>query len=338
MPYWIVDSRFKPFNDDPFYYGKTNRNLSVSAGINTTAIDNFREGVNVRNTNDIYKSNQVKISFVDGSGDLEILPNGDLTNQSQFITFGQAVDFIQYTGQAAFMDSHVGVEGTSIKSNGLRLPRTVDYLIDNAAIVEGFVQPDVLYPVYMNGGPQFFEECIIEPFPIPNRLATNESPQEISKGIFAFLEGGNVGDERRFGSSNNEQMIYRDQPLVVRPYLEYGANYLLVTNSIGNVIKFIESKPSAIPDQSTVAKIKPWIDEPKNIYFPRFTDTLDLLSASVKNNNTTIPFYSLNYGTNDTEIQSRDQKSAPAGYSYYGGNTGLYGTDSIAFGGLYRGS
>ena len=61
MPYWIVDSRFKPFNDDPFYYGKTNRNLSVSGGINTTAIDNFREGVNVRNTNDIYKSNQVKI-------------------------------------------------------------------------------------------------------------------------------------------------------------------------------------------------------------------------------------------------------------------------------------
>jgi hypothetical protein len=44
-----------------------------------------------KNTNDIYKSNQVKISFVDGSGDLEILPNGDLTNQSQFITFGQAV-------------------------------------------------------------------------------------------------------------------------------------------------------------------------------------------------------------------------------------------------------
>lgn len=338
MPYWIVDSRFKPFSDDPFHYGKTKRNLSISGGINTVAVDNFREGINIRNTNDIYRSNQVKISFTDGSGNLEILPNGDLTNQTQFISFGQAVDFIQYTGQTAFMDSHRGVEGSSLRGNGVRVPRTVDYLLDNASIVEGTAQPDIIYPIYMNGGPQFFEECIIEPFPIPGRLATNESAQEISKGIFAFLEGGNVGDERRFGASENEQMIYRDQPIVVRPYLEYGSNYLLITGSSGDVIKFIESKPSAISNQSIVAKIKPWIDEPRNIYFPRFTDTLDILSVLVPNNNRTIPFYSLNYGTNDTEFQSRDKKSAAAGHSYYGGNAGLYGTDSVAFGGIYRGS
>lgn len=338
MPYWIVNTNFKPFHDDPFFYGKTTRKLIVSGGINTVAIDNFREGVNLRTSNDIYNSNQIKISFLNASEDLRPSPNGDLSHESSFITFGQAVDFIQFTGQSAFVDSRTGIEGTCLTVNGKRQSRTVEYLIKNDKIVQGTLEPNSVYPVYMNGGPQFIEECIIEPFPIPNRLPTNESAQETARGIFAFIEGGNVGDERRFGTSKNEQMIYRDLPTVVRPYLEFGSQQIIVTGSAGNVIKVIESKPSAIPNQAFVSKIKPWIDEPKNIYFPRFTDTLDLLKIPVTINSSTISFYTLNYGTSDTEIQSRDQKSASAGYSYYGGSSGLYGTDSIAFGGIYRGS
>jgi hypothetical protein len=338
MPYWINDTRFKPFHDDTLFYGKNKLKSNVTGGINTTAIDNFREGVNLRTIGDIYNSNQVKISFVDGSEDMDVDTNGVLNHQSPFYTYGQAGDFIQYTGEFFFKDNHKGIEGTFLAANNIRFSRTVEYLIDNALIAEGLMDPEDVYPIYMNGGPQFFEEAIIEPFTIPNRLQTNESPQELATGVFAFLEAGNIGDERRFGSNNNEQMVYRDLPLVVRPYLEKDASTIIITGSYGNVIKVIQPRPSSIPNQSIVSKINPWLDEPKNIYFPKFTDTLDLLSASISANNSTIPFYSLNYGTSDGEIQTRDQKSATAGYSVYGPKMGFYGTDSVAFINRLKGS
>ena len=40
---------------------------------------------------------------------------------------------------------------------------------------------------------------------------------------------------------------------------------------------------------------------------------------------------------NALATETRDQKSATAGFTYYGGNSSLYGTDSIAFGGYFRG-
>lgn len=329
MPYWVIDKRFKPFVDIPGYYAKTYRNLVVSGGINTAAIDNYREGVNLRTVQDIYSSNQVKVIVTDGTQDAEVEMNGDLIHQSPFITYGQALDFIQYTDNAAFNDSHLGVDGTLLGPGNNRIPKTAQYLIDVGLITEGYLENNNIFPIYMNGGPQFYEEAIIEPFIIPERLNTNESPQELSRGVFAFLEGGNQGDERRFGTNMVEQRIYRDEPAVVRPYLEYGADYILVTGSNGKVIDTIHIKPSAVPDQTFNPKIKPWKDEPKGQYFPVLTNTMDLLNIIVNGE-----LYTDGYEASDFEFQTRDQKSSCAGFTY--GN-GLYGTDSIAFGGLLRG-
>ena len=284
---------------------------------------------------DIYNSNQPKIIFQDGTQDRLTEPNGELLHQSSFATYGQACDYVQYTSNTMFNDSHVGVEGTLL-DGGKRISKTTNYLIESSLIVEGYINPDDVYPIYMNGGPQFYEESIIEPFPMPFRLATNESPQEQIRGVYAFLEAGNVGDERRFGTDILEQRVYREFPTVVRSFFEYGANYYIVTGSTGNVIDVINTRPNAILDQTVQPQLKPWVDEANGQYFSDLTNTTDLLGVTVAT--TQQPFFSENYGLSDSELQSRDQKSSTAGYSYYGGNASLYGTDSIAFGGYYRGS
>jgi hypothetical protein len=335
MAYWITQTGFEPFNDTSDYYGHTLKaSAAVSGGMDTSAIDNYREGTNLRTMIDLYRSTQVKISVLDGSQELTVKPNGKLTHQSTLQTYGQAVSIVQFTGNSLFNDSIQGVEGFRVQQNGIRRAATVDYLVKSGLVVEGLMDAAEVFPLYMNGGPQYIEEAIIEPFVIPNRLPSNESPQEVSRGIFAFLEAGNFGDERRFGSSRNEQMVDREQPRVVRPYLEEGAANIIIKDLAGNVVKVVQTRPSYIPDQTKEAKISPWLDEDQNKYMPRFTNTLDLLQSCVGGK----ALYTRNYGTDSTEIQSRDQKSSTAGFSYYGPNAGYYGTDSVAFGGLLRGS
>jgi len=345
MPYWVNDTSFKPFFDIANYYGKTNRNLVVSGGMPTKEIDIYREGVNLRTIQDIYSSNQIKAIFEDGTQDHEVKPNGELTHQSAFITYGQAGDYIQYTSNTIFNDSHVGVDGT-ILVDGKRISKTTNYLIESGLIVEGLLNADDVYPIYMNGGPQFYEESIIEPFPMPFRLATNESPQEQIRGVYAFLEAGNVGDERRFGTDIVEQMVYREEPKMVRSFLEYGAGYILVTASNGSVVGVIDTRPNAVMDQTVQPKMEPWVDQPNGAFFPELTNTTDLLSVQVTSSVVNLsgevvgsiiqPFFSENYSLSDSNLQTRDQKSATAGFTY--GNVALYGTDSVAFGGYYRGA
>ena len=345
MAYWVTDIFYKPFVDIEDYYGKTNRNLVVSGGMPTKAIDIYREGVNLRTVQDVYSSNQPKVIFQDGTQANLAKPNGEMIHESPFITYGQAGDYIQYTSNTLFNDSHIGVDGTLLDS-GKRISKTTNYLIESGLIVEGYVNADDVYPIYMNGGPQFYEEGIIEPFPMPFRLATNESPQEQIRGVYAFLEAGNIGDERRFGTDVVEQMVYRDQPITVRSFLEYGANYIIVTGSNGKIIGVVDTKPNAIMDQTIQPKFKPWLDEANGEFFPELTNTINLLgvtvTSSVVNLNgevvgtKTQPFFSENYEISDSYLQTRDQKSATAGFTY--GNVALYGTDSVAFGGTFRGA
>lgn len=345
MAYWVTDRFFEPYVDTANHYGKTNRNLVVSGGMSTRNIDIYREGINLRTVQDVYATTQLKLIVQDGTQNNLSKPNGEMIHESPFITYGQAGDFVQYTSNTMFNESHVGVEGTIIDANGTRISKTVNYLIESGLIVDGLLNADDVYPIYMNGGPQFYEESIIEPFPSPFRLATNESPQEQIRGVYAFLEAGNVGDERRFGTDIVEQMIYRDQPTMTRAFLEYGANYLLVTASNGTVIGTIDTKPNAIMDQTVQPKFKPWVDESFGQYLPELTNTIDLLGVMVTSSVVNLggevvgtrvqPFFSNNCSFSDSYIQTRDKKSATAGFTY--GNA-LYNTDSVAFGGLYRGT
>lgn len=338
MPYWVNNTFFQPFNDTANYYGRTNRNLTTTDGIDTTPIDNFREGVDLRTISDIYNTMQLKIVFEDGSQAMEVDPNGELTHQSSFITYGQAGDFIQYTCNTAFNDQISGVEGTVLDGNS-RLSRTALYLQQTSGLVAGTTQPSQIFPIYLNGGPQFQEESIIEPLIIPQRLQTNQPTQELANGVFAFLESGNIVDEKRYGTDIVEQLQYRSQLTSIRPYLELGANYILVTGSNGLVLNSVDIKPNAIFGPTVYSKIKPWIDQPLGAFFPELLDATNLLKVPVTTSAGIVqPFYSNNYEITDSDLQTRDQKSATAGFTYYGGNNSLYGTDSVAFGGYYRGT
>jgi hypothetical protein len=338
MPYWVNNTFFQPFNDTANYYGRTNRNLTVSGGIDTKPIDNFREGVNLRTIGDIYNTMQLKIVFEDGSQAMEVNPNGELTHESSFITYGQAGDFIQFTCNPAFNDQIAGIEGTILNGNS-RLSRTALYLQQTAGLVEGTISSEEVFPIYLNGGPQFQKETIVEPLTIPERLQTNESPQELVTGIYAFLEIGNYGDERRYGNSILEQMQYRNRLTTARAFLEFDSNYILFTGSNGSVSSSVDIKPNAIFGPTVYSKIEPWLDQPLGAFFPDLLNATDLLSVPVTTSAGIIqPFYSNNYEITDSNLQTRDQKSATAGFTYYGGNSSLYGTDSIAFGGYYRGT
>lgn len=332
MPYWVTATTLQPFNDTADFYGK-NIVSTTTGGINTAVLDAFREGINIRTVTDLYQFTQPKIFVCDGQQGFNQTTNNKINHESTFQTYGQSVDFVQFFGTSLFNDSHKGYERTRANNKNVQISPLVDYLIDNSNIVDGLIEADQVYPVYLNGGPQFMEEAIIEPLPIPYRLPTNESPQELARGIFAFFEDGNYGDERRFGANQILQMQERDQPLTVRPYLEYGADYLIITAS--GKTQIVNIKPSAIPDQTIIAKIKPWIDEPPARYFPSLVSgSLGLINSSLEG----LPYYYRGYENTDPELQNRDSKSSTAGFNYYGGNFSLYGTDSIAFGGYYRGS
>lgn len=338
MAYWLKKTTFEPFNDTQYSYGV--RNLgpgvpTVSGSTNLSALDNYRQGVNLRTVGDIYRSNQVKISVGDSFSDLGAKPNGRLSHLSKFQTFGQAMSIVQFTENVSFDDSHKQIEGNVLLDNGNRIPNTVEYLVNSVEVAEGRMDPSEIYPIYMNGGPQLSEEAVIEPLPIPYHLATNESPQELGRGFFATIEGGNVGDERRFGSSVTNQRVDRDLLSTdnkKRPFLEQGAVDFFIRDpdNQNHILNVVHARPGFVQDQTVFAKIEPWRDEAPGLYWARETATVDLVGKT--------QHLLGNYTTDDTELQTRDKRSSTAGFSYYGPNAGYYGTDSVAFGNLLRGT
>ncbi len=272
----------QPFNDIPFHYGKVNRRMVVSGGIDTTAIDNFREGVSVRTTQDIYGSNQIKIFFCDPVTQ----PNGLATHEAPFVnSFGQPPLIV---GTPTFTDSTLLIEGETSTN---QIPRMVDYLISSDKPTTGS------YKTYTNAGNGFREEAII--------------PSPTTHGN---LENGSLSS---VGNPEVEQMVFRRKNGYVRPFLEQDA-WVLSTNNVISTGLTVSDK--------LIPEIVPWADEGEGNYFPELLGASDL----VKGNEA--------YNPSDSFLQTRDKKSATAGYSYYGGNAAVYGTDSVAFGGLFRGS
>lgn len=337
MAYWVTTTgSYRPFNDNQFYYGKVYR-PSVTGGLDTRDINNYREGINLRTLDDIFTSTQMKVSFADGNGDLTNRPNGTLTHEITFNVPGQAVSLVQYTNNNLLYDNIIGVEGTYL-SGSTRLPKTVQYLIDSGRIADGTLSGSTVFPVYLNGGPQNEAEAIIELLPIPWRLPTNEPTRELSRGVYAELGAGTPGDERVYGLPQLEQRVSRYEPLVVRPYLEQGSHTLVVTSSVGSVIKVITSRLNAVPGPQFQQIIRPWLDEDDSAYLPKLVGAEDLLMLSASFSGTTGPYCNFGYQTIGTELQTRDMKSCAAGFSYYGPNASIYGTDSMAFGNRMRGS
>lgn len=343
MPLWIIPSSasFQPFFDDgDSHYGVVfNLDVSASGGIDTTPIDNFREGVGLRRMADVLKSNQPK-TRVGGSGQgFPVHANSTLRHDLELYgSINQGVGFVEATGNTAFNDQIKGVDG-STPSGSVRSSRIVDYMHDSTEVIAGRLTETAVYPIYMNNGPGMTEVSVIEPLPLTNRTPFVENPAANRRGANGAYEQGEV--EFDHGTPVISRFKQFDPNTVrYRPFLEYGASFILVTSSNnGSVIGVVEQAPSDIPDPFQYARQVPWFDETRGKFQPRTISTgaLALLSVSVTpvSHSSPLPYYALGYDMADSELQRRDGRAAPAGWSFPGSSeVARYGTDSIAYGGL----
>src|SRR5690606_30726142 len=127
--------QFTPFNDtDKPRIQQAIQIIDAVQGYDTTQIDRFRQGVNVRLPQHLYKTTQPKIW------------SGRFDHQTKVITFGQARSFVEYDDSTIFREKP--------EFNPV-------WFIED--------RENYPYPIIFNDGPQQEEEASIEPFTIPMR-------------------------------------------------------------------------------------------------------------------------------------------------------------------------
>lgn len=226
---------------------------------------------------------------------------GNILGYTKVTTYGQALSFTEYENDKKFYE----------------LPR-----FDPVYYIEaGLAYPR---PIVFNEGPQQNEEASVEPLTIPFRkgLNTNEGPEHAHAFRGSVEDGNNVFDRLNGFTNRIEQRIeykVQDEPW---PFLDEGQEYIgnHVTSSIivDGYFDFVERT------------IEPFDDLSDKILQKRLNtgNITSLISASSE--------LSLNL---DLDIRGgREYRSAAAGWDAYGPARGRYGTDSLTFLGLVRGS
>jgi len=219
-------------------------------------------------------------------------------------TLGQARSWTEYTNSEIYNDLIIDFNPVQYILSGKNYP----------------------FPIYFNNGPMQEEEAIIEPLTIPYRkdyIWGANPPRQ----IHAELEDGNNFADPKKGSSLIKQFIEYDPPLDPYYFLDDGQQYFgtSVTSSV-----IIEGFSPVL-----IRNIDP------------FNDTNDekivaQISSSLNNTVANMDFIAqlklLHLELDDDIRETYTQKSATAGYSVYGPQQAIYGTDSIAYNGWLRGS
>jgi len=175
--------------------------------------------------------------------------------------------------------------------------------------------PNYPLPIVFNNGPQQEEEAIIEPFTIPMRKNTNEGPF-YPRSVKGSLEDGNGFDDLLGGNNVVEQFIDYNAPSDPRFFLDEGQEYF------GSVI--IEGFTPVI-----IRNIDPFDDTRDERIIERLQiDNQDMLDAVKR----------LDFDLSEDIRETFSKKSATAGGDVYGPEAAIYGTDSIAYRGLFRGA
>ena len=169
---------------------------SASQGIDTRAIDSYRQGVSIRTISHRFAGMQPKFN------------SGNPCHFTSVNTIGQSRDFVQYTESSIFKE----------------IPRfnPVGYLVD----------PYYPLPLKFNGGGAEEEEAIIEPFIIPFRKDYHIS-NYYARGVHGSIESGNSIDVGygKIGGDTVEQFIPYDQPEGSFHFLDEGQSYMGVPPS-----------------------------------------------------------------------------------------------------------
>lgn len=187
----------------------------------------------------------------------------------------------------------------------------VDYMILGGT--NSFPQANIVF----NDGPQEALEAILQPFTIPGRTKSTETTWFV-KQPHGELSDGNDLDSLERAASRVEQFHAYISPSVNRPFLEPGSHNSGITatyngywNSAQRVnLPFFDNKQKPVVDQTT--------------------------SGAQSIIGTVLIDSEMN---DDQDLRPNGTRSAAAGRTgVYGPNQSRYGTDSLAFAGMLRGS
>lgn len=191
-----VGTEFFPFDDsrERSRYLITSVFNQSGSGMDTSAFDQWRQGVEITNPKYLYGSNQPKLWV------------GNLKHLANTITYGQPRSWTEFLNTASYDD-------LVIEFNPIQY------------ITEPGQYP---YPIYFNGGPQEDEEARLEPFTLSFRSDPIEGlhPVRCPK---ANLEDGNCLDGE-VGNNRIVQFIEYSDPLVIRYFLDAGEEYYGAAN------------------------------------------------------------------------------------------------------------
>lgn len=177
-------TEFTPFDDSQqIIYIPTN---SGSGGMDTSQIDQFRQGVEIKTNHDRFMSTQPKIW------------SGDFNHYVTYNPIGQARSFTEYENSQIWGD----------------LPEFNPILFIELG-------GDYPLPIVFNDGPQEEEETILEPITIPFRRNSIEGPF-FAHRVAGQIEDGNNFDTVFKNSNRTSQFWEYDEPVQQRLFLDEG--------------------------------------------------------------------------------------------------------------------
>jgi hypothetical protein len=278
---------FRAFDDSFNLYKPKSINTTITSNQVNFDYDHLRQGVEMTSAKYLYAGTQPKLwAGTNNFNDIDI--QSDLiSHQINISTYGQAVGFTEYEGNAAFEDASRFDPVTYIRARST-------------------------YPSTMSiDVPMNKQEAIIEPFTIPFRLKTTEGPL-YSHRICGELEDGNNFLDPFKSANRVQQFIELTAPTTPVYFVDIGQR------NIGGIT--VDSFTG------TTQRLTPPFDDTQ----------LEFVANKVRTFDTSFTNKLIDMEVNnDGDIRPLKQKSATAGFVF--GDSGEQGTDSIAFGGTFRG-
>lgn len=266
--------------------------LNTKDGMDTSAFDVWRQGVELTDSKFVYGSSQPKIWA------------GNTLGITDIVVYGQAPTWTDYEGTIAFDDTVY--ERTAVET------------VQNAPVTEVYDQ--------VEEGPMYRDEAIMEALTVPGRLIKdNANPERVFR---AGIESGNPNDSYQLGQSSDVivDVVNYLSPIQERYFVDTGTRYyglgtddqkIATENDRSNRV---ESPQRPFDDTSTNMLVRTLNIAPGPVS--------DLYKQTILN---------LKLNLDDDLRNSNGVRSVVCGSDVYGANQAIYGTDSIAFIGTYRG-
>jgi hypothetical protein len=224
------------------------------SGMDTSAFDKLRQGVEMRRPVHVYGSTQPKL----WAGNI-------LHRPQEFIPYGEARTWTEYENTTEYYDNTIPFN-------------PIQYITSNN---------DYPYPIYFNDGPQQGQEAIMEPLTIPFRAETSyiegAFPVHRPKGN---LEDGNPTSDAVQSNNRILQFIAYEAPLTSSPFLDGGQQYIgsgAIEDDIiiEGYVNFVQRLGNPFDDTENEEIVKQLSINPNTVSNQTFLSRLELLDINL---------------------------------------------------------